>query len=306
MRARIHTFGLQIKQLEALEVAELEQSDYVLNIRLTGEQSVKVWRRVKVSGGLSLAVLADKVITPLMGWTRNYHAHVWTDTRDGSSFGPKDCMAVDMMWMTQLGWESVPETKCKVAHLWRKPGDVAEWMYDLGDHWEHDVTCKAIRAPTESDGKVEVLEGFGACPREDGHGASQWKDDLATLRSGNPQKKQETLAQIYNSMNYAIKGWMPWTNPQFDHARFEQGEAVERIKDALSLPLSYRKGSKSLIMPLAPNALETHAEWRKGKKVHTLNTPTDGGYIIESTTGKRDGVSARACAMCGTPHNLRV
>lgn len=56
---------------------------------LRGEESVKVWRRVKISGGLSLAVLADKIITPLMGWTRNYHAHLWTDFKDGSVFGPK-------------------------------------------------------------------------------------------------------------------------------------------------------------------------------------------------------------------------
>ncbi|KAG8905263.1 hypothetical protein FRC00_013389, partial [Tulasnella sp. 408] len=78
-----------IKQLEALDTAELERSDYILKITLTGEESVKVWRRVKVSGGLSLAVLADKIITPLMGWTRNYHAHLWTDFKDGSVFGPK-------------------------------------------------------------------------------------------------------------------------------------------------------------------------------------------------------------------------
>jgi len=30
--------------------------------------SRRVWRRFRVSGGLSLTVLADKVIDPLMGW----------------------------------------------------------------------------------------------------------------------------------------------------------------------------------------------------------------------------------------------
>jgi hypothetical protein len=32
------------------------------------DDSRRVWRRVRVSGGLSLTVLADKIIDPLMGW----------------------------------------------------------------------------------------------------------------------------------------------------------------------------------------------------------------------------------------------
>lgn len=36
-----------------------------------------------------MGILADKVISPVMGWTRNYHAHTFTDFTDGSLFGPK-------------------------------------------------------------------------------------------------------------------------------------------------------------------------------------------------------------------------
>ncbi|KAG9051596.1 hypothetical protein FS837_004106 [Tulasnella sp. UAMH 9824] len=134
-----------IKQLEALDTAELERSDYILKITLTGEESVKVWRRGKVSGGLSLAVLADKIITPLMGWTQNYHAHIWTDFKDGSVFGPK---------------------------------------------------CETILPGSESNGKVEVLGGFGACPREDGKNVWNWKQDLDKLRKGSYKEKRDLLEEI--------------------------------------------------------------------------------------------------------------
>ncbi|KAG8954481.1 hypothetical protein FRC04_011808 [Tulasnella sp. 424] len=296
----------KIKRLEALDTSELERSDYILNIQLTGEESVKVWRRVKISGGLSLAVLADKIITPLMGWTRNYHAHLWTDFKDGSVFGPKDCRAIDMMWINQRGWESIPEPKWKVAHMWRKPGDVIEWLYDLGDRWEHDVLCESVFPASESNGKVEVLDGFGACPREDGKTVTHWKEDLEKLSTGDYKEKREILLQIYSSMNYKDKGLTPWANPYFDPTSFDKAEAVAAVEDALSLPGSHRQGSKTWMLPLASDALKKHEEGMKGKKVHTMNTPEDGGFLVESTTGKRDGLSARVCSMCGTPHNLRL
>ncbi|KIO34799.1 hypothetical protein M407DRAFT_210250 [Tulasnella calospora MUT 4182] len=290
-----------VKQLEALDIAELERSDYILKITLTGEGSVKVWRRVKISGGLSLAVLADKVITPLMGWTRNYHAHLWTDFKDGSVFGPK------------LGWESIPEPKWRVAHILRKPGDVVEWLYDCKVQPSFLVTfansgspCESILPGSESNGKVEVLVGFGACPREDGKNVWNWKRDLDKLRTGSYKEKRNLLEEIYQSMNYRNKGLTPWGNPDFDPTRFDTAEAIAAIKDALSLPGSYRQGSKTWVMPLAPDALKIREEGVKGKKVHTMNTPDDGGFLFEATTGKRDGISARACSMCGTPHNLRV
>ncbi|KAG8978153.1 hypothetical protein FRC05_011269 [Tulasnella sp. 425] len=245
----------KIKRLEALDTSELERSDYILNIQLTGEESVKVWRRVKISGGLSLAVLADKIITPLMGWTRNYHAHLWTDFKDGSVFGPK---------------------------------------------------CESVFPASESNGKVEVLDGFGACPREDGKTVTHWKEDLEKLSTGDYKEKREILLQIYSSMNYKDKGLTPWANPYFDPTSFDKAEAVAAVEDALSLPGSHRQGSKTWMLPLASDALKKHEEGMKGKKVHTMNTPEDGGFLVESTTGKRDGLSARVCSMCGTPHNLRL
>lgn len=66
------------------------------------ETTPSIWRRVRVSGGLSLSPLADKILTPLMGFTRNYHCHVFTDFKDGAQFGPKGCQSVDMMHIDKV------------------------------------------------------------------------------------------------------------------------------------------------------------------------------------------------------------
>ncbi|KAJ7715738.1 hypothetical protein B0H16DRAFT_1701592 [Mycena metata] len=57
----------------------------------------RIWRRFIVSGGMSLGVLQDKVLAPLMGWVRNFHAHILTDYCDGTQYGPKNSTAIDMM-----------------------------------------------------------------------------------------------------------------------------------------------------------------------------------------------------------------
>ena len=54
-------------------------------------------RRFKVSGGIVLNTLADKILMPLMGWVRNYHGYVFCDRRDGACFGAKDSNAIDLM-----------------------------------------------------------------------------------------------------------------------------------------------------------------------------------------------------------------
>jgi hypothetical protein len=57
----------------------------------------EIWRRFKVSGGIKLNVLHDKVLGPLMGWVRHYHGYKFTDKRDGACIGPTHSTAVDMM-----------------------------------------------------------------------------------------------------------------------------------------------------------------------------------------------------------------
>lgn len=74
-----------LKQNETFVAGErknLKGCDYVLRVDLHGGHQGTAgrkmhYRRIKVSGGLSLRVLADKVLLPLMGFIRNFHSHVF-------------------------------------------------------------------------------------------------------------------------------------------------------------------------------------------------------------------------------------
>jgi hypothetical protein len=56
-----------------------------------------VWRRFRVSGGISLNALQDRILQSVMGWGRRHHSCFFCDTRDGATFGPKEHMFIDYM-----------------------------------------------------------------------------------------------------------------------------------------------------------------------------------------------------------------
>jgi len=60
--------------------------------------SPRIWREFRLSGATNLGILHDKILSPVMGWTRNYHGYFYTDLSDGSIWAPIGrCDAIDMM-----------------------------------------------------------------------------------------------------------------------------------------------------------------------------------------------------------------
>ena len=82
--------------------------DYTLRVALARSQWVPrevvppTWRRIRCSGGITLAAFADKVLAPCMGWSRNHHAYIFTDRTDGAQFGPAHSDAIDMVRRSAL------------------------------------------------------------------------------------------------------------------------------------------------------------------------------------------------------------
>ena len=71
--------------------SHLEVKDFTLLIEcvipsddiLATLEPVEVNRTVKVSGGMNLRQFQDRVLTPAMGWVRNYHGYLFYDPKDG-------------------------------------------------------------------------------------------------------------------------------------------------------------------------------------------------------------------------------
>ncbi|THH21477.1 hypothetical protein EW146_g120 [Bondarzewia mesenterica] len=298
----------QIAKLEKMDLGDLTHRDYTLKIVMNDIKddagNDRIWRQFRVSGGISVAALADKVITPLMGWVRNYHAHAFTESK-----------AIDMMHSQSIGYDAVPEKSDRgvwtLAHLLQKEGEIMLWLYDYGDNWRHIITASVedIAPASESTGKVAVLDGCGACPREDGSGNETWVEDMAKLRHGTVREKNETLQELQYALNYKGKT----ITVDFDPDDFDLFDARARVRAALASPDSVWSGPKTFVRPLHEDALKapapgTTGELKRGQKLERTWDGDEedrmGRFMQEVTTQKRDKKNGGCCWNCGSPHNL--
>jgi len=75
-----------------------------------------------------------------------------------------------MMHLYLSGHAYIPDTKYTLANVLPGEGSSLGYCYDLGDHNMHEITVEQILPAAEYSGKVELLDGRGACPPEDGSG----------------------------------------------------------------------------------------------------------------------------------------
>ncbi|PRP81485.1 hypothetical protein PROFUN_10925 [Planoprotostelium fungivorum] len=191
---------------------------YIIKIYLTNIKPL-IYRRLRVPGSLTLHSFHDKVIAPAMGWCRNYHAYYFKELPDQSKdsntvgvvFGPVDSGAIDMMHRGIHGVELVDDRAYKIGEFLQKVGDKLRYNYDLGDQFRHKIVVEQVIDQPSSDeaNTVEVLDGWGACPPEDGHGNHSYVDDLIQLTTGTSKKKRELLDRMSNSSNYRGEAFDP-------------------------------------------------------------------------------------------------
>jgi hypothetical protein len=169
-------------------------------------------RVIQVSGAIPLSVLADKVILPVMGWTRNYHGYTFISQADSTVFGPNKTAAyVDMKHMSKHGVFSLDDEKYTLAHLLIGKASSIVFNYDLANVWRHYITIESIIPASEATGRIALLSGAGACPPEDHNLNPAWQSRYDLLVSF---KIDETTTgegvhlyvdcqhEVHNSMNY--------------------------------------------------------------------------------------------------------
>lgn len=135
----------------------------------------------------------------------------------------------------------------------------------------------------------------------------RWTDAVKKLRTGSRAERQKLIHEIYAASNYSGKLAGNPIPDTFDLNYFSTDEAAVAIKNALSLPGSHRSGARTYSMPMGPGVQFRSDTTPNTKKEHKMKTPLPSGWVLEeSTTGRRDGVSANACSNCGTPHGLSL
>lgn len=286
--------GLMKKKLNSLGPSP--DVDLILEVELD-EIRPRVWRRFRCAANIPLLVFQDKILSPIMGWSRNYHGFLFRDPRDFSQFGPgPSCSFIDLMHMPLMGHAAIDAAAVQVGQLLRQPGDTLGYEYDLGDRWRHWI--KVIEV-TDRPGKCAVLDGAMRCPPEDSngtvdHAGNDGYQGLLDLLERNPRQAEKNLRQASKAQN--CKGI-------FDPFEFDVRRAQRVLEEALASPISAMNGSKVVEHSLHP-AAQFHRRGRPGQADVVSNCGDSGlvnSFMHETVNRVKDPKDLSLCASCGQP-----
>ncbi len=161
-----------------------------------------IWRRLRVSGAMTLADLHE-VLQIALGWT-NRHLHLF---RAGGTIYGDPSMDLE----TAL----VDERRTPVGALLHRPGERIRYEYDLGDSWIHSIQVEAL-APASAEAPAAVcLGGRRRGPPEDCGGANGYGEVLALLKGVNSKARRDLLA---------------WLGGEIDPAAFDPAAINSRLR----------------------------------------------------------------------------
>jgi len=154
------------------------KADYQIKIQLLGVTKPPVWRRLRVSAGLSLDQFHG-VIQSAMGWY-DCHLHVFSD--GSREYGIPD---------DELG--HLDERTVSLSQVFSGVGDKLCYTYDFGDDWEHEVTLEKILPESVGATSSFCVTGKGACPPEDCGGPWGYEEMKASLADPEAEDHEDLL-----------------------------------------------------------------------------------------------------------------
>jgi hypothetical protein len=175
-----------------------QPGDPVLQLRVTlaGVDDPPVWRQVVIPAGYTLDRVHD-ALQVTMGW-QDSHLHLFRIA--GREYGPT---YVD----DEL--ETLDEKQFRIGDL-VKTGDLADYEYDFGDGWEHELVVEASAVADTATVYPGCTGGEGACPPEDCGGPGGFAE-LKELLAGPPSPEREEMRV--------------WAGEDYDPAHFDLAAA---------------------------------------------------------------------------------
>ena len=161
-----------------------------------------IWRRVQVSGHITLAKL-HTLIQVVMGWTDS-HLHCFEV--DGISYSlPNENDDLDMQDSRGvLLTEVAPNEKDKIRY-----------EYDFGDSWEHDIVVEEVLPPDAEFRHPVCITGRRACPPED---------------IGGPWGYVRFLEIMANPEDPEYEEMLEWYGDDFDADAFDRVEINRQLR----------------------------------------------------------------------------
>lgn len=108
-------------------------------------------------------------------------------------------------------YKTLPGWKQKIADYFSKENKSANYIYDFGDNWEHEIILEEILTKENNLTYPICIKGERACPPEDCGGSYGYENFLEIIR--NPKDEQ------YEEM-------LEWIGGEFDSEHFDLKEVV--------------------------------------------------------------------------------
>ena len=149
-----------------------------------------IWRRIQVEGSYTFWDL-HVAIQDSMGWTDTHLHHfeiVNPTTRIKDEIGIPD--EDEISGRILAGWEE------QIDNYFTEDNDIADYIYDYGDDWEHVVKLEKILERTAGVSYPICTDGERACPPEDCGGSWGYEDFLEAIMDPSHERHEELLEWV--------------------------------------------------------------------------------------------------------------
>jgi hypothetical protein len=161
-----------------------------------------IWRRIVVPASYNFWDL-HVAIQDSMGWL-DYHLHLFRiedpETTEIDRIGIPDDEPIDD------GMECLPGWELPIAAYFVELGDMAEYEYDFGDGWEHEIVLEGVLLKEPKTKYPKCIDGARACPPEDCGGAHGYN---------------EMLKIVHDKHHGEYKSMMEWLGGKYDPKGFD-------------------------------------------------------------------------------------
>jgi len=170
-----------------------KEFDRVYQFRIT-LKGIKppIWRRIQVPETYTFWDL-HVAIQDAMGW-EDYHLHEF-EIRHPST-GEKVRIGTPHEEDEFFGREVISEHEQKISDWFSMENSVAEYTYDFGDNWEHEIRLEEILPRDRGVEYPVCIAGERACPPEDCGGVWGYEEFLEAIRNPEHEEHEEMLEWI--------------------------------------------------------------------------------------------------------------
>lgn len=184
---------------------------YQFKVSLKGIEPV-IWRQIVVPASYSFWNL-HVAIQDSMGWS-DCHLHMFRianpETGVIDEIGIPDDDSFEDDPVCHPGWE------LPIADYFMEPGDRADYEYDFGDSWNHEVFLEGIILREPKTKYPKCTGGKRACPPEDCGGIGGYEMLLKILRDPSHEEHESMMEWVGG--RYDSKAFEP-KNVRFDNPR---------------------------------------------------------------------------------------